>query len=81
MDVSSKFIISPNPVSTEFNIELPSNVESANVEVYDVLGKKVLATQISNFNSNIDASNWHSGIYIVRVISGDISQTKRIIKQ
>lgn len=77
----SEFKISPNPVTSEFNIELPSNIESANVEVYDVLGKKIHETKISNFNSIIDASRWHSGIYIVRVSSGDISKTKRIIKQ
>ncbi len=77
----SKFKISPNPVTSEFNIELPSAIESANVEVYDVLGKMIYSRQISNISSIIDSSSWHSGIYLVRVISEDISQTKRIIKQ
>ena len=77
----SKFKISPNPVTSAFKIELPSTINSANLEVYDVLGKKIYANKISNFESNIDSSSWNNGIYLVRVISGDVSQTKRIIKQ
>ncbi len=77
----SKFKISPNPVTSEFNVELPSTIELADLEVYDVLGKMIYASQVSNFNSSIDSSSWHNGIYLVRVISGDVSQTKRIIKQ
>lgn len=77
----SKFKISPNPVSSEFKVELPSTIELANVEVYDVLGKMIYTSQVSNFNSSIDSSSWHNGIYLVRVIAGDVSQTKRIIKQ
>ena len=77
----STFKISPNPVSTEFNVELPSTIELAKIEVYDVLGKMIYSSQISNMNSIIDSSNWHNGIYLVRVSSAEISQTKRIIKQ
>ena len=77
----SKFKISPNPVTSEFKIELPNTIDSANIEVYDVLGKMIYANQISNFNSSIDSSSWNNGIYLVRVISGGVSQTKRIIKQ
>ena len=77
----SKFKISPNPVISEFNVELPNSIESANVEVYDVLGKMIYSSQVSNFNSSINSSSWNNGIYLVRVISGDVSQTKRIIKQ
>ena len=76
-----KFKISPNPVTSEFNVQLPDIINTANVEVYDVLGKMIYASQVSNFNSSIDSSSWHNGIYLIRVISGDVSQTKRIIKQ
>ena len=76
----SEFRISPNPVSTEFNIELPNAIELADVEVYDVLGKMIYSSQVSNFNSSIDSSSWQNGIYLVRVSSGNVSQTKRIIK-
>lgn len=75
------FKISPNPVTTNFEVTLPASVTNANVAVYDVLGKQIYTDEISEFNSIIDASNWNSGIYMVRVSAGNASQTKRIIKQ
>ena len=77
----SQFKITPNPVSSEFNIELPNAIDDANLEVFDVLGKKIYSREISNLNSIINASSWYNGIYLVRVSAGDVWQTKRIIKQ
>ncbi len=77
----SEFKISPNPVSTEFNIELPSAISNATIEVFDVLGKTIYSSEISRFNSVISVSNWNNGIYLVRVSSDNASHTKRIIKQ
>lgn len=75
------FKISPNPVTTEFKVDLPDTIESANIEVFDVLGKQISQGIITSFNSVVEVSNWHSGTYLVRVYSGEYSQTKRIIKQ
>lgn len=77
----SQFKIVPNPVTSEFNIELPNAVNNAEVEVFDVLGKTIYKTEISNFNSKINAANWNNGIYMVKVSSGNSSKTKRLIKQ
>ena len=76
-----EFKISPNPVSTSFDIELPDTVENANVEIYDVLGKQLFSGEISKLNSKIDVTEFSNGIYLVRVSNGKSSQTKRIIKQ
>ena len=77
----SKFKISPNPVSTEFNIELPDANNNATIEVFDVLGKTIYSSEISRFDSAISVSNWNNGVYLVRVSSDNASYTKRIIKQ
>lgn len=77
----NKFKISPNPVTSDFNVELPNAIESAIVEVHDVLGKRLFSSQVTSLSPNVDVTNLNSGIYLVRVSSGDVSQTKRIIKQ
>ena len=78
----SKFSISPNPASLNLNIEIPGNVENATLKVFDLLGKKVLEREISGMQTmSVDVSNWNSGVYIVRVTSDDVTQTKRFIKQ
>ena len=81
-DTISKFAISPNPASLHLNIEIPGSVENATLKVFDLLGKKVIEKEISGVQAlSIDVSKWNSGIYIVRVTSDDITQTKRFIKQ
>jgi hypothetical protein len=76
-----KFSISPNPAKNRLNIILPSGMANAKVSVFNVLGKMVYSGDISNLNGSINISNWNSGVYLVKVSSNDITQTKRFIKQ
>lgn len=75
------FDISPNPSKDRLNIELPSGIDLAQLQVFDVLGKQILNREISGMETSVNVSNWNNGIYVVRVISGDRSQTKRFVKQ
>lgn len=75
------FTISPNPAKNRMNITLPNGMANANVTVFDVLGKKVYTGEISNFGGSINVSSWNSGVYLVKVTSNDVTQTKRFIKQ
>ncbi|WP_047547696.1 T9SS type A sorting domain-containing protein [Psychroserpens sp. Hel_I_66] len=78
----TKFNISPNPASLNLNLTIPGSVENAVLKVYDMLGKKIIDRKLSGLQSmSIDVSNWNTGVYIVRVSSDDITQTKRFIKQ
>lgn len=77
---SSEFTISPNPSKSKLNVFLPSN-EEMNIEVFDVLGKRVYKGIISQMSSSVNVSNWKSGVYLVRVFNDRITQTKRFIKQ
>jgi hypothetical protein len=63
------------------NINLNPRIGNARLQVYDVLGKRIMDKEISDINSSVNVSNWNNGIYIVRVISGDLSETKRFVKQ
>lgn len=74
------FKITPNPVTTNFEIQLPSGVTNANISVYNVLGKQVHAQDVSELNASVDTTNWNSGVYLVRLSSGNASNTKRIVK-
>ncbi|WP_299334419.1 T9SS type A sorting domain-containing protein [uncultured Psychroserpens sp.] len=82
VDDITKFEISPNPASLNLNITIPNSIENATLKVFDLLGKRVLERELSNVHSiSIDVSKWNTGIYVVRVSSDDITQTKRFIKQ
>ncbi|MFD2727310.1 T9SS type A sorting domain-containing protein [Hyunsoonleella rubra] len=77
---SNSFKIYPNPAHSELRLELSSNRNNAEIEVFDILGKKVLAQSISNLNSTIDVSQLNGGAYILRATIEGQSQSQRFIK-
>jgi hypothetical protein len=76
----TSFTMSPNPSSTNFTITLPNDRQTTSVEVYNVLGAKIHTQQFQNQSVVIEATNWNSGIYLVKVIAGNATLTKRFVK-
>jgi hypothetical protein len=56
-------------------------VQSANVQVYNILGNQITQTQLKRTVPKLDTNAWASGMYVVQIITEDAVQTKRIIKQ
>ncbi|MCK7589940.1 T9SS type A sorting domain-containing protein [Subsaxibacter sp. CAU 1640] len=76
---SDEFKIVQNPSSTKLELTLPNT--EVKLEVFDVLGKKILTKQLSGLTSTIDVSKWNNGVYLVRITSEAGTQTKRFVKQ
>ena len=75
--------IYPNPASSNLNIDVPSQLKTGlTIEVYDVLGKKLLQKSISKLTTNISISQWNTGVYLMKISSADkgISITKKVVK-
>lgn len=69
--------IYPNPVNSgKIYITSKSALEKR-VEIFDVLGKKVLETTTSL--KEINVSNLNSGIYIIKIKEGEASATRKLI--
>ncbi|MCB0445275.1 MAG: T9SS type A sorting domain-containing protein [Gelidibacter sp.] len=75
------FKIAPNPAKSKFTLSLPNADNNAKLEVFDVLGKKLLTKNLNKITSTMDVSKWNSGVYLIRVITDNGTQTKRFIKQ
>ena len=71
--------IYPNPAQTEVSVEIPSVYESAQVRLYNILGKKVLETTVNNTNSKINIASFANGIYLLKVDASDLSETIKLI--
>jgi Secretion system C-terminal sorting domain len=83
IDFESKINIYPNPTTGIITFETDKNdIES--IKVYDILGKLVHSTSISNINFQekieIDLSSLSNGIYQVRIGFKDGIVTKKISK-
>ena len=78
---SSQFKILQNPSSSRLTISLPRVSSVVTLDVFDVLGKNILSKEVSGVNPSIDVSKWNSGVYLVRISSENVTQTKRFVKQ
>ena len=69
--------IYPNPVSNgKIYITTHENL-TKNVEVYDVLGKKIIAASI--FGKELNISKLTAGIYILKIQEGKHSSTRKLV--
>ncbi|ARV15314.1 T9SS type A sorting domain-containing protein [Polaribacter sp. SA4-12] len=77
---SNKLFIAPNPTSGFIKI---TNKKEAleKIVVYNLNGKIVFEKKVNQQESIIDFKNYSSGIYFVKIITSQGSQTKKIIKK
>ena len=71
----------PNPAKDFVTLQLASNTDNAVVAFYDSLGKIALQTNITNTQNKIDVNSLASGIYLVKIISGNSIGTQKFIKE
>lgn len=81
---NSFFKIYPNPTPGKFTLELNGDVTSAkvHVEIFGVLGDKILSKDMQiDRKQEFSLIEKPTGVYIVHVTSGVISETEKIIKR
>ena len=70
--------IYPNPVSSDrIYITTSKQSQSKEVEIYDVLGKKVLQSTLTGKELNITGLT--PGVYIIKIKEGDATATRKLI--
>jgi subtilisin family serine protease len=72
--------LSPNPVNESFSVLLPSEVDYAQLEVYNVLGQFVESLEVRAYQSQIPVIHWNKGVYLIKLIlpSGQVQSFKLI---
>ena len=77
------FRLYPNPTSSTFIIEVNSDASTSMItaEIYNVTGERLFVIELSgNAIIEMDISLLSRGIYFVRVLSGDQTGVKKIIR-
>lgn len=77
--LASKVVVYPNPAQDFINIKT-NNVKLTGVELYNVLGAKVLS-QKTLTNNQLNVSNLAKGVYMLKVNAEGASTTKKIVIQ
>ena len=78
IDKNDYFSIYPNPAIQNFNIEIPSNINSR-IEIYNSIGELAYSTISSASNLEINTQNYENGIYLVTINSDNFIQTQKIL--
>lgn len=69
----------PNPVKNVLNLSYSTEISS--VEVYNMLGQKVLTKTLNVVQGQIDMSNLNAGNYMVKVTTEGLTKTIKVVKQ
>ena len=76
-DGIAQLSIYPNPVSNgKIYITTKENL-SKSIEIYDVLGKKILSESL--FGKELNISKLTAGIYILKIKEGNSSATRKLV--
>lgn len=73
--------IYPNPVKSYFEVVFASAIGELQIEVYDILGKKIITQTITPENNTINVSKFSKGVYMVRISSEKAIKIFKIVKQ
>jgi len=68
----------PNPASDVLNISAQSTINT--VEIFNVLGQKVITMQVENTSAEINVSNLNAGIYLIKYEINNSISTKKFVK-
>jgi len=76
---SSNFTFYPNPVKNILNLSY--NKEISTVEIFNLIGQKVISTNFNTNDAQVDMSTLANGPYMVKVTSDNQVKTIKVIKQ
>lgn len=71
----------PNPVKGGYFTISADNATGLTIEVYSILGKRVLTRKSSQTKTTIPVDNWPSGVYLVKVSDSNRAETIKIVVQ
>ncbi|MFK7783094.1 FG-GAP-like repeat-containing protein [Psychroserpens sp.] len=79
-DITSDFMLSPNPTQNVLNITTSLQLENAIYNIYDISGRRVMTSSL-NSSKTIDVSQLTAGNYIISIVSENTIRNQKFIKQ
>jgi len=74
--------IYPIPVTDKLYITVPNSIPITSISIVSISGQPVYSAKISNILTEVDMSQFPSGLYFIRIVSNDNRTIiKKIIKQ
>lgn len=74
----AKLKVYPNPTNGLLHVNSSSIIE--NIEVFDILGRPFFTEKLNDTNYQMDFSEHQSGIYFIKIKSGNNFETRKVVK-
>ena len=71
----------PNPTSQYVDVLSKDGITILNVEVYDMYGKLLLRSEVTENPKRVNVSELASGVYLMRVVTDRGRVTKRFVRR
>ncbi len=81
ISIDPVFSIFPNPATNSFTIKFNNIIAKGNVQIFNLLGKKVFGEDLIHSNQDIRVQTLSMGIYFVSVYDGGRNYIKKLIIQ
>jgi len=79
VDNRNGFNVYPNPASEAIFIQADAIIENATIEVYDMIGRKVVNEKMNDKLNRISLQNFANGVYYIKIISNNTIQFEQKI--
>src|SRR5690554_4728118 len=79
--LSEQWKVYPNPVKDILTIEVPQTHSETSVELYNLLGQKIMEYNPVNNTEQIDVSGLAQGVYLLTIRQNGINKTVKIKKK
>ncbi|HEY6063359.1 MAG TPA: T9SS type A sorting domain-containing protein, partial [Chitinophagaceae bacterium] len=80
----NKFLVYPNPVKEQLNVEFPESHRNGTIRLISTIGEVVYSARINSDNKHtIDVTNLSSGNYVVEIesLTGNRQRTMVLIQR
>lgn len=71
----------PNPFNNKLTLNYTSINKTTRLEVYNLVGKKIISQSLEQQNTVFDLSKESNGIYLITITDGNNRVSKKVIKQ
>jgi len=75
------FEVYPNPILNDLTIQMPIDITKANIDFYDLSGRKIKSKEINIQNKTVNIEEFVSGIYLLKVSTFNQLGVTRILKK
>ena len=77
----NQLLVYPNPAIDKITIQLPKNENSnKTVEIYNATGNRLYETQTPENTIHLNVKNYPSGMYLIKIITGQSNSVARFCK-